>query len=54
MVSQKLQQTKHRFQKNCSKSKLPYYMDEKIVHIAQFFHPYSRVILILNSFFETG
>ena len=42
------------FKKNRSKSKLPYYTDEKIVQCAQFFHPYSRVILILNSFFETG
>ena len=41
------------FQKNCSKSKLPYYRDEKTETIAQFYHHRTMVFLILNSFFET-
>ena len=40
------------FHKNCSKSKIPWYGDEKIVQVAQFFHHHTRVFLIFNSFFE--
>ena len=38
------------FHKNCSKSKIPWYGDEKIVQVEQFFHHHSRVFLIFNSF----